>query len=258
MELPFMSIGMMAGTAQEKYRSLQRGCCETWINECPKVYLFCGDHIQLDFEIEMTEMTDKKAEFIHLNGVGEDYGSASYKHWMGLAYMMKNTPSKWYAIYGSDNYVRYDKVVETLKQFNEDLPLMVGGTIQRRTLDFQVPFNLGGGGAYVTHSALEMIFDRWGGDRESQARSLCAHWISVCDKYNHDLKHACDVALGYYGWQLDIPLIGIRGFYLIDWTGRQYYKDIGAIFSFDQDNIIVCHYMDRSLMLEYHHYLGNV
>ena len=50
MDRKFLSIGMMAGTAVEKYRTLQRGCCETWIPMCDKVYLFCGKHYDFDFE----------------------------------------------------------------------------------------------------------------------------------------------------------------------------------------------------------------
>jgi hypothetical protein len=262
MEGKFLSIGMMAGSVHEKYRILQKGCCETWIPTCEKVYLFCGKHHELNFECDMVNLAENKAEFIHFNDVEEDYDSATCKFWYGLAWMMENDPAEWYGVFGSDNYVRYDKLVETLSKFDSSLPLTVGGptqyrTIKVNTIDVQVPFNIGGGGNYITHRGLEMLFDRWSGDRMNQARALIKEWNEISINSNRkDLIPACDVALGHYSWDLDIPMIGIRGFSPIDWLGHQYWAHNGCYFSYNIDSIIVCHYMSRILMNEYHHFLG--
>lgn len=245
----FISIGMMAGTAHEKYRELQRGCCETWVMQCPKVYFFCGNHHEPEFEMEMVSMTKGIARFIHLD-TAEDYESAFYKQFLGLAWMMENTPAQWYAIYGSDNYVIYDKVVETLKKISIEGPVMVGGTIQHRILDVQVPFNIGGGGIYLNHQAAVDILSIFKGESyHEKAIKLTETWFSLCNRLGRpDYKPACDLATGYYGWSIDIPIVGIRGFYPIDYQGTNKYN---AKFSFDPNGIIVCHFMSRQQMLDY-------
>lgn len=264
----YVSVGVMAGTAQEKYRDLQRGCCETWIPLCAeKVYLFCGDHYEFDFESEMSDLTNK-AEFIHFNNVGEDYNSASQKFWYGLAWLMDNAPAEWYAMFGTDNYVRYDRMIDMLNQFDGKIPLTLGASTQYRCLkvdgvDIQAPFNIGGGGNFITHSAIKMVFDQHRLDQDDDcsytecARRLIEKWnaISVESKRT-DLIPACDVALGYYTFNLDIPMIAVRGLCPIDWTGHQYWAMNGCFFSFKLESIIVCHYMSRLLMHEYHQYLG--
>lgn len=259
----FLSIGMMSCTAEEKYRSQQRGCCETWISHCNKVYSFCGNHHDFDFEGEMINITDSKIEFVHFNDAGEDYNSASYKFWYGLAWLLENDPAEWYGIVGTDNYVRYFELIHLLKKFNSLEPLTLGGTTQYRTIkvdgvNMQIPFNIGGGGNFITHQALEMIFDCFPGtDRISQAKSLISDWNKISVESNRiDFIPACDVALGYYSWELDIPMIANRGLCPIDWTGYQFWAQNQCYFSFNVNSIIICHYMDRALMHEYHHYLG--
>lgn len=250
MSYNFLSIGIMGCTINEKYKGLQRGCCETWIPECEHVYIFCGNHQDYSFEKEMIDLSKGKCEFVHLEKVEEDYNSALYKQFLGIAHMMEHNPSKWYAIYGLDNYVHYQKVLDTLSKINMPGPLMVGGAIQCRTLDVQVPFSLGGGGIYVNHEAMMNIFSSWGGSLMQKARSLCEDWVDLCKRYYKlDYLPACDLTMGYYGWNNDIPLIGIRGFYAVDHRGGNPYY---VKFSFNPENIIVCHFMSHAQMLEYH------
>lgn len=262
MERKFLSIGMMGCNAHEKYRVLQRGCAETWIPMCDKVYIFCGGYYDFDYEGEMINMCSN-IEFIHLNRTGDDYNSASDKFWKGLAYLMENDPADWYAIYGSDNYVRYDRLIDTLKKFDSSMPLTLGGNIQHRVLkahgvDNQCQFNIGGGGSYITHSALEMIFNKYPGNRMEQAEALLKDWGGICvESKRPDFLAACDVCLGHMSWELDIPIIGIRGFSPISWDGVQHWHMNGCFFSYNLESIIVCHNMSRSAMNYYHTFLGN-
>jgi hypothetical protein len=262
MERKFLSIGVMGGTLHEKYCILQKGCCETWIPTCEKVHIFCGNHYSLEFEDNMKRLSKDKANFIHFDDVGEDYESASYKFWYGLVWMMENDPADWYGVFGSDNYVRYNKLVDTLSKFDSSLPLTVGGPTQYRTIkvdtiNVQIPFNIGGGGSYITHAGLEMLLDRWPGLRMNQARELLKEWTEISINSNRkDFIPACDLALGHYSWAMDIPMIGIRGFSPIDWLGTQHWAHNQCYFSYNRDSIIVCHNMNRTLMNEYHHFLG--
>jgi hypothetical protein len=263
MDRKFLSIGMMAGTAVEKYRILQKGCCETWIPMCDKVYLFCGKHYDFDFEGQMVNLTDK-VEFVHFNDVGENYESASPKFWRGLCWMMENCPAKWYAVFGSDNYVRYDRLVKTLEKFDGDMPLVIGGPMQYRCLkghgvDYQIGFHIGGGGNYISHAALEMILNKYNGDRETQVGSLLDNWRDICLESNRpDLLPACDVTLCNEAWLLDIPLISINGFSPINHNGVQTWKHNNCYFTHNKDNIIVCHNMSYYDLLSYHKELGYV
>lgn len=247
----FLSIGVMGGaTHLEKYRELHQGCCETWVRRCPKVHFFCGDRLDKEFEEEMTTLSCGKALFVHLENVGEDYESAFLKQFLGLVYLMDYKTSKWYVMFGTDNYVRYDRLVETLKKIKIEGPIIVGGTIEQRVLDIQFPFTLGGGGICINHQVLTTILNDWSGDTLSEkCMKLYEDWKKLCHKYKKTwLVPACDVALCYYSWIKDIPIMGVRGFFPIDYKGTKVYTDN---FSFNYESIITCHFMTRIQMLEY-------
>ena len=261
MDKKFLSIGMMAGTAQEKYRDLQRGCCETWVKECDKVYFFCGKHYDFEFEGEMVNLTEN-AEFVHFNELNENYESACPKFWYGLSWLMQNSPSDLYLMVGTDNYVKYDKVVESLKKFDPKMPYLLGGPMQHRCLvahgvPIQVGFNIGGGGQVISHAALELIFNQYEGDRDEQVKALLTDWAGICVESNRlDLLPSCDVASCYMATILNIPMISHMGYSPIDCNGYQFWHANGCYFPYNKDNIIICHYMDRFLQNSYHKELG--
>lgn len=241
-----ISIGLMAGSSIEKYRQMQLACAKTWFQDLSKVYLFCGNHHQPDFETGMVKLTKGIVNFIHFEDIKEDYESALDKQFLGLEYLFENDPADWYAIYGPDNYVNYQKLQETLAKYSTEQPLIVGGSIQHRYLDHQVPFLLGGGGIHINHAALKILLDN------RSARTICQDWRNLCE-YKKDYKPAADLAICYYLWKLDIPIMGIRGFYMCDCEGID---PFGANLSFDKNSIIVCHYMSPKQMLEYYMYIN--
>lgn len=244
----------MAGTAVDKYKTLIKGCCQTWVLDFNVVYFMGGDEQTSDlaFEKEMTEYTNGKARFIHLPGVREDYISASYKQWLGLVHLIKNDPAAWYCILGTDNYINRQTTVNILEKYNGNHPQVLGGIIQERKVGVNFPFVLGGGGIFINHKAATQIFKCSYEEMEGYARKVfCQNWFDLCVKHQADLTAACDVALCYHTWMDNIPITGEKAFYCIDCNGYQYFQNANVHFHFDKEIIAVCHYMSREAMLKY-------
>lgn len=247
-----LAVIVMGCNSIEKYQALTKGCCQTWVRDTVFTHFYCGhENNEIVFEKQMIEESNGKAVFVHLEGVGEDVYSASYKQWLGLAITMKTRASDWYLIVGLDNYVNIKKVMNLLRGYNPQTPMVIGGHCERRKMDVDFPFLLGGGGLIVSSSAASALFQCSMRDIHIVARGFQEMWITMCHQYNQPyLKAGCDVALCYFAYKKGVSLVSRNGMYPIDCNGTQVHAP-EVNYMFDQKDIIICHYMTRDMMLEY-------
>jgi hypothetical protein len=107
-----------------------------------KVLFFLGE--------EKTDLVSE--DYIYLDGVQNDYLSASFKQNLGLKYIYENYECKYVYIAGTDTYVVIDNLVKYLENCDPKQNISIGaGTTRRienrepifRTIDIQ-PFILFG------------------------------------------------------------------------------------------------------------------
>lgn len=205
-----LSVGCLATMVNEKYQLQIKGCLETWVPKCRQadvpVYFFCGSI--------RTEDPEPK-EVIHLDNVLDDVMSATDKQWLGLKWMYENSPSKWYLLTGTDNYIFPKRILRKLeKHESEDFdqkPLYLGGHAGNITLTPELTFKYySGSGFFLNHTALGQLMPK--------ITAYKNEWLELCKWYNW-LGVACDAALGYYAKKNQFQLIDLQGIYACDWRG---------------------------------------
>ena len=239
-----LTIGLMATLVDQRYKDQLQACRETWI---PKgrdlgvnTYFFVG-------EVTDSTLEEGKTDIVRLEGVKDDYHSATHKQWFGLRYLYRYHPSKFYLLAGTDNYIHIDRILEVTEKYDEDEPLYIGGYSEARPVDrFILTFPFGGGGLILSHAALSLI--------EPMIDQAMTVWETL---YGHDSasRDACDVSLGYLIRRLGITTLTIQGLYPCSWV--QYFKD--SIFPFNTGDFIaekirVCHFMEAADQHLYHTY----
>ncbi len=253
-------VGLMAGTAQAKYRELIHGCCRTWVQDYGQagedVYMFCGQHTDYAFEEAMSSITDGHAKFIHLNGIKDDYISATVKQWYGLAYMRQTVEADFYVIIGTDNYVNKDKLENVMGKYSADHPCLIGGYTEVRNVGFMLSFPFGGGGLSFSRTAVDELLLTGNSNRMEGANSIINNWMKLCNMSNNKLECACDVAAAFFCWIKDIASIKEKSLYPCSWTGKFCNPDMEVFpMAMDHNNIAICHYMTYDDMLIYRKYL---
>lgn len=235
------------GYANKKYRDQTLGCCETWVRDTERTYFFCGNCFDPAFEQECMEKSNYHAEFIHLQDVGEDYQSASYKQWMGLGWLFQNSPSDWYGILGTDNYVFYDRLTTLLSRHSTNVPYMIGGFCQMRNVKGgNCQLLLGGTGLFLNHVAVQKMWNIYS-DRTCGGRIICDEWIRECQLEGNGFGSACDLALTLRAQDFDVPLVIEKSLYVCNHKGEWPY---GNSFRINPSTITVCHFMEQTDMLE--------
>lgn len=240
-----LAIGVMSSMQNKKYLGQLEACLQTWVLHAAErgipVFFFCGKS-----KASLSCYVPRNVSMIHYD-VEDDIYSATQKQWYGFSHMLKETEGKfsYYAILGTDNYINIDLTLACLSKYDAGKEFLLGGYGQCRTIDKQVLFPSGGGGVFLSRSALEKI--------DPLVEKYIARWERRCRKYQClILLQACDVSLADACWHLNIPLIIERHFYPCSWRqkleGRSFPLDV------EQDKICVHHYLDREEMLFYHKY----
>jgi hypothetical protein len=232
-----LSICVMSTLVNDKYKNQILGCMETWGKDAENknviVKYFCGD-------IKDTNYTFTT----HLDGVIDDYYSATFKQYYGLKYLLEYHKSEFYLIIGTDTYVNIDRVLNMLNKYDPNYSLIIGGYGQTRHIfNYNVFFSLGGGGIILSHSALTQI--------EPLFNNFLLEWEEETQKpqYNY-LKPACDVSLYHLAWRERVTPIIERDMYSCSWIG-DFYDNSNIIDTINIDKIISCHFMEREDMLLY-------
>ena len=131
-------------------------------------------------------------QYIYLEGVGNDYLSASTKQNLGLKYIHDHVHVNFTYSCGSDTYVNVDKLLHLLANYDPNEPLYLGGHGEYRQIGPDVVyFHSGGGGFVVSKSMVERLYD--------SLDDLLIQWTQVCqDQHVEYLIPACDVCIAYY------------------------------------------------------------
>lgn len=237
-----LSVCVMSTLANDKYKSQIMGCRETWGKQAEEkdiiVRYFCGN------------IKDENFSFVtHLDNVGDDYYSATLKQYYGLKYLLKQHPSEFYLIIGTDTYININRVLQMLDKYNYKNSLIIGGYGQTRNIfGYNVFFSLGGGGIFLSHSALKQLaplFDQ-----------LLIDWEIETNKSGYQyLKPACDVSLYHLAWREGITQVIERDIYSCSWAGY-FYNNSNIISNnfcgkINVETMISCHFMEREDMLLY-------
>ena len=207
MSLGKLSIGCMASQINEKYQRQILACINTWGAICDSLaistFYFCGNYRVDD------QYPDK---IIHLPNVNDDVQSATDKQWFGLKWMYENSPSEWYLLAGTDNYVFPQRILDMLKKYDPSQAFFIGGHNKEEDTPVGRINFFTGAGFFLSHKALSLLLD--------DIPTIKIKWISLCkDKWW--LYVACDVAMTYLCRQKPITFIKIEGIHACDWQGYE-------------------------------------
>lgn len=259
-----ITIGLIAGVTNSKHADMLRGCCDTWIKDCPNnIYVFNGqDGIEISNDIEKK---NPKTKMVHLPLVGDDYSSFSFKQYLGLAHMYQNTQSEWYGILGIDNYVHFDRLQRILDRFDSSISLIVGGPMNVARKDLYYTTLIGGGGIFFSRMALTKLFNDGPKVDNSILESYRKHYdeISINSlmlRFNWKLREsaiggplsdACDFSICYFGWMLKIPMVSISELFPHDYANcLEDGRSLGTRM-FVPDEVAIVNYLDRGKMQIY-------
>ena len=241
---PPLAIGLMATLVNRGYQDQITACRQTWIPDGlsvgVKTFSFVG-------ETKAPALEEGQTDIIRLDGVGDDFPSSTYKQWYGLRWLLAHQPADFYLLAGTDNYINVAAVVQMLKAYKSETPLLIGGyTESRQVAGVRTLFPLGGGGFILSHAALILI--------EPHIESIIAEWLMMAKAGQCEVA-ACDVCIAYQARKMDIPFVMINGMYPSSWV--QYFKGLMYPFfipNFSFEKILVCHYMEPADQHLYHRY----
>lgn len=183
-------VCVMACVVIEKYKNEIIKIEETWGKEAQqlgvKVLFMLGE----DKVDNLNDEINKNC--VYLNGVKNDYESASHKQNLGLKYIHENYDTKFVYVCGSDTFVNIHKLLLFLKQFDYNDNLYIGGHGDYRTiLDQKIYFHSGGGGFLLSKDCLNKLYYR--------LENLFEEWRTICEEMNNNMYFltACDVCIAY-------------------------------------------------------------
>lgn len=168
----------------ERYRNELLKIEETWGLKARKmnykVLFFLGE--------EKTDLIGE--DYIYLNGVQNDYLSASYKQNLGLKYIYENYECNYIYICGTDTYVVLDNLQVYLTNCNPKENISIGAGTTRKIEDRDSYYHSGGGGIVISYEALSEIYPF--------LKNMVISWGLVPKNHGWDLSAASDVCLCYY------------------------------------------------------------
>jgi len=216
---------------------------ETWGRDVPN---FSNVKLLFFFGEEKTDLLDEN-KYIYLNGVKNDYMSASYKQNLGLKYINDNFNYKYVFICGTDTFVNVPKLVNYIPTINSD-KLYIGGGGENRMIQNKNYFFQSGAGFILTKTCIDYL--------HPILNNMVEMWLETCN--NSKVKHlfpACDVAIAYYLQkdnfiQNENILIDSETFLLHNFRGMCNYANNSKPFvnknenDVDKTKIISCHFMN--------------
>ena len=220
----------------DKYREQIKCINETWGKKCEqynniKLIYFLGENHIDDFS------DTERTQYINIAGVKDDYLSASYKQFLGLAYIYNNYNPKFVICIGTDTYLNIPKLLVYINEFDYNENLYIGGHGCNRMINSKnYYYHSGGPGFIITYTCLQKIYNK--------LPNLMDTWIHICNEYNVDnLVPACDVAISYFLQQCDINVTIIK-MNDLSFLHCNYYGHPCHLFKVDITQIVSCHSMN--------------
>jgi len=215
---------------------------ETWGKD---VNNFSNIKLLFFFGEEKTDLLDDD-KYIYLNGVKNDYMSASYKQNLGLKYIHEHYNYKYVFICGTDTFVNIPKIVNYVSKIQSNKLYIGGGGDTRRVKD-RTYFFQSGSGFILTKSCVDYLYP--------MLNNMVETWIQVCNEGNCSYLHpACDVAISYFLQKDNFIqeyniLIEEEVFLIYNFTGRCNYSDGNSLYikpesEVDKTKLITCHFMN--------------
>ena len=220
----------------EKYKNQIEIINVTWGRKCEtfnniKILYFLGEE-------KINGFNDTECiKYINLQGVKNDYLSASYKQFLGMKYIYENYKTKFVICVGTDTYLNIPKLISYINNFDYTDFLYIGGHgCERQIGTKKYYFHSGGPGFIITYNILKKIYDF--------LPNLMEHWINLCNVNNISyLIPSCDVAISYYLQQPDINVKIIKNelsFLHCNYKGLPCHPN-----QVNMINIISCHLMNK-------------
>lgn len=244
MDLPKkLSIGLLATAISKKYVEQIEACKDTWCERAKDLgvsVFFFGGYKQ-------------HPGVINLEGVKEDYNSAFDKQFLGLKWMIENSPSEFYLFGGTDNYFDIDNLLKYVDEFNHHEKLFIGGHGDVRIVcGKRLYFHSGGAGIMLSHSLLKELYDQNVLSKETHKK-----W---CEATANAYPAACDLAISHYVDEVrDVKVVKDQRFKGCSCYGRCH-NEITVCCDMRKTlgmwgKLLSCHYMEPTTIREYHDYL---
>jgi len=197
-----VSICILSCSTIHKYAEQMRTVEATWAQDCKRrgvrYYYFCGED-RSDI-ISLPEM-------VLLDGVHNDYLSASFKQWHGLEYVIREDDPDFTCIATTDTFIHVDNLLKLLDTLSPDTKLYIGGHGDIRHVGGRdLYFHSGGGSIVLSRAALHAL--------EPYLRTAHDEWVRElggASAYPH-LTTACDVAIAMFAERLGCEVV-TREFY---------------------------------------------
>ena len=212
----------------EKYKNELVKLTETWGKKANnmnyKVLFFLGEEKTEFLPTSSPEILQFVGDdFIYLNGVQNDYMSASYKQNLGLKYIYEHYECKFIYICGTDTYVHIDNMKDYLSKCDHTKNISIGAGATRAVNFTDMWYFSGGGGIILSYKALSEVYPH--------LENMVYNWSLVPKQHLWDLSAACDVCLCFY----------------LNLSGCEFIKENNLFFNWNyltlDKNIIGCHEM---------------
>lgn len=149
-----VSIVLLGCTTQPRYQQQLQDCVRSWVADADA--LGWTTRIMVG-EIAADTPPELQPYLVPLH-CGDDYASATPKHWRGLAYLYQQHPAAWYFVCGSDTYLHVAHAQTLLATLDARVPAYVGGHGDtRRWGDQDYYFHSGGPGYFLSQAALAQL-----------------------------------------------------------------------------------------------------
>lgn len=172
-----------------KYKDQLLKVCDTWKRTANKrgvkVYFFLGE--------EPTGLVGD--EYIHLEGVANDYISASLKQYLGIKYIVEKEPDfDFIHVCGTDTYIFIDNMINLIEKYNSKDNIAIGGHGDFYTINNEKVYFLSGASGFLLsreccnllYPNLSELFEEW------------VYLYSIQKNPPSNFMGACDVGISYF------------------------------------------------------------
>jgi hypothetical protein len=243
-------IGVYACPTVLRYKNEIRKIEETWGKTVAQKEAK-GDRIKIIYFLGEEEVPDfvKSDKFVYLQGVKNDYASASYKQNLGMKYIYEKYDAKFVFMCGTDTFVNCHTILPYVRTCDPEKLLYIGGHGDTRIIGGKgVYYHSGGAGFIVSRGVMQKIYDG--------LYNMTGRWFRLCKETGCDvLSHACDIAIAYYLQQMDCEVETVKSAYFFGCN----YRGCAQNNTFKCCNIackpydiITCHFMTPDDFDDYH------
>jgi hypothetical protein len=180
------------------------------------------------------EQTDLQGpQYIYLNGVKNDYQSASYKQFLGYQYILRQYNPDTIFCAGTDTFINIPKLQQLVSVINPESAFLVGNSGTLKEIgSFIGDYFSGGCGLLTTRETHRRII--------GFTPFIVDQWINICNEFRSDLSPACDVALSFLCHYCSVQFLQCMNMYEFSYNSCDPIQ--GTV---NQSELISCHSMSK-------------